>query len=192
MPDRMKKIDPDALPEILDRLRPRLQKLARRELAGELRARVRTSDLLQATYLDILQSLPAFRGTTEDELVAWMIRILRNNARDAVKYHRAAKRLAPGGRPEAALDAEGIRGRGPTPSAETAFVDDLLLVGKALERLPADYRRVIVLHARLQGSHRDLARELDRSEGATRVLLSRARAALLLELDRGRRKTKDD
>ena len=52
------------------------------------------------------------------------------------------------------------------------------------ERLPDDYRRVLELCIDDGLSHREAAAAFERSEGAVGVLLCRARAALLLEMDR--------
>jgi DNA-directed RNA polymerase specialized sigma24 family protein len=50
--------------------------------------------------------------------------------------------------------------------------------------LPADQQRILQIVVLRGGSHADAARTLNRSEGACRVLLTRARAALLIALAR--------
>ena len=49
-------------------------------------------------------------------------------------------------------------------------------------RLPADQRRVLQIVALRGGTHAEAAQKLERSEGACRVLLARARAALLVAM----------
>ena len=60
----------------------------------------------------------------------------------------------------------------------------LLRMAKALRRLPLDQRRILQLVGLRGCSHAEAARLLGRSEGACRVLLARARAALLVTMAR--------
>ena len=176
--------DREALNRLLDRNQDRLLRLARTRIGTSLKARVRTSDVLQSTYLDVLKGVGEFDGDSEEAFVAWVGRILENNIRDKGKYFGAKKRrhVAAVGDPED--PGRGVLARTPTPSATAACSEDLLLVSRALESLPEDYRRVIMLRQVEGRSHKEAAAILERTEAATRMLLSRARAALALELDR--------
>ncbi|MCP3919801.1 MAG: sigma-70 family RNA polymerase sigma factor [bacterium] len=180
--------DRDALDELLRRNQDRLEFSAKKLIGRELRARLRTSDILQATYLDVVSSVGGFRGDSEDAFCAWVVRILTNNVRDAGKHARAGKRDVRREVPNKEATELEIPGTQPTPSAEVALGEELLIVSRALKDLPEDYRKIIILHVVAGVSHEEAAKQLDRTPGATRVLLARARAALLLKLEqiRGR------
>jgi RNA polymerase sigma-70 factor (ECF subfamily) len=61
-----------------------------------------------------------------------------------------------------------------------------VLLAAALARLPDDYREVVILR-NLEGlSHEEVARRMDRSAGAVRMLWVRALTRLREELDRRR------
>jgi RNA polymerase sigma factor (sigma-70 family) len=128
--------------------------------------------------------MPSFQGTTEEAFAQWLVRIVENNIRDAGRYFGAGKRQArapgAGEKHEECLIAQA----GPTPSAEVAFSDELHQVGLALQRIAPDYRRVILMRLTLGSNHADLGRAMDRSQGTARVLLARARAALLIEMQK--------
>jgi RNA polymerase sigma-70 factor (ECF subfamily) len=176
--------DRDALGELLERAKPQLERAARAVLGEELRARVRTSDLLQSTYLEVLSSVQDFHGKTEAAFAHWVARILENNVRDAGKFHGAQRRAKKKESSSTEVDFLPARHPGTSPSATAALSDELVLIGRALQRVPEDYRRVILLNLKPGANHVDTAQTLQRSVGATRVLLARARAALILELDR--------
>lgn len=182
--ERARSGDRDALNELLLRHRARLERTARSLLGEELRTRVRTSDILQSTFVEVLSSVREFRGTNEEAFANWVARILQNNVNDAAKFHAARKRARSRESSRQDLDTLGVSASGPTPSSEAAFSDELYLVGRALQQLSEDYRRVILLRLRPGATHQEVARVLDRTPGATRVLLARARAALLIEIDR--------
>jgi RNA polymerase sigma-70 factor (ECF subfamily) len=180
---RARQGDRHALDRVLDAIQGRLRALAERRLGPRLRARVRTSDVLQSTFLDVVRSLHRFDGDDMDQFVAWSSRIMENNIRDEDKYFQALKRNDATGAPlelTAANDLPASRGN---PREEVPRGEDLLVVLGALEHLPRDYRRVILLRVGEGLSHREVATILGRSESAVRMLLSRARASLALTLE---------
>lgn len=173
--------DREALARILQRSQGRLERLAQRRLGGGLRARVRASDVLQSTYLEVVRRVDAFEGDSQEDFLRWVGVILENNIRQKRRYFNARKRATP----EESGPAE-IERPSPiaTPSAQAALRDDLNVAGRALDGLPEDYRRVIMLRVVEARSHEEIAREMGRSVPATRMLLSRARAALSLEIEK--------
>ncbi len=175
---RAREGDRRALDRLLESMQDRLRRIAEGRLGPGLRAKVRTSDVLQSTYLDVVKSLENFEGEDEAAFVAWVARIMENNIRDKGKYFQARKRQEPGGG-TVPLDAAGdARADGSTPSVDAVRAEDLVLVSRALEELAEDHRRVIVLRMIEGRSHQEIGEQLNRSESATRMLLSRARAAL--------------
>jgi RNA polymerase sigma-70 factor (ECF subfamily) len=172
---RAKAGDREALDRILTRHAHRLDELARKEFGPGLRDRVRTSDLLQSTYLDVVRGIGSLEGDTEEAFLKWVARVIRNNARDKVRYFAAARR--------AEQDDPSPRPDPRTASAQAVITEDLQLVHRALDELETDHRLVIELKVLRGMEHRDVAEVMGRSEGAVRCLLARARAALLVAVE---------
>jgi len=176
--------DRRALDRLLETVHGRLRRLAEGRLGPGLRAKMRTSDVLQSTYLDVVKSVERFEGEDEEAFVGWVARIMENNIRDKGKYFQARKRRDPEGATLPLNEAEDVKTPGATPSVEVVRAEDLVLVSRALEGLGEDYRQVIILRLIEGRSHKEVGELLGRTEAATRMLLSRARAALALALDR--------
>ncbi len=179
--------DRGALDRLLEAVQDRVRGIAEGRLGPGLRARIRTSDVLQSTYLDVVKGVATFEGEDESEFVAWVARIMENNIRDKGKFFQARKRRDPAGGPLPIDEAAGAEFDGPTPSVDAVRAEDLVLVSRALEELAEDHRRVIVMRMIEGRSHQEIAEEMNRSESAARMLLSRARAALALKLEGLRR-----
>jgi RNA polymerase sigma-70 factor (ECF subfamily) len=176
--------DPAALEHLCANVMPRMERLVRARLGEQLRARYRTSDFVQSTMLEVLASLTEFRGGNEAEFVRWTERILENNLLDRRRFLGMAKRHA--GREEPLQDGSAFVELGIADADTLASREELHRVACAMVRLPKDQQRVLHLVALRGLSHRDAARELERTEDACRALLARARAALLVEIARNR------
>ena len=81
--------------------------------------------------------------------------------------------------------AGGIAGDTPTPSMEAMADERAAALSRAMERLPADYRQVIMLRNHDGIAFADIAVTMKRSENAVRKLWFRAVEALQKELDSG-------
>src|SRR5262249_43559834 len=81
-----------ALGQLLELYRNYLRLLARTQVDGALRARLDPSDLVQETLLEAYRDFPRFFGGTENELMAWLRRILVRNLADQLKRHQAQGR----------------------------------------------------------------------------------------------------
>ncbi len=173
--------DRDAILRLIQRHEPRLRKLVHERLGARLREKIATSDVLQSAYLDLLKDFGGFRGGTTDEFVAWCAHLIENNIRDKAKFFEARKRQPPGVAPVEALESR--IAPGPGPHSLNALFEDLQIVHAALSRLSDDHRAVIQLKAVHGLSHEEIAARLGRTEAAARILLVRARAALLLEIE---------
>lgn len=176
--------DRAALERLLTRNEQRLTNLAHARLGDGLRGRIRTSDLLQSTYLEVVRTIDRFDGENEDAFVGWLGRILENNIRDKFRYFGAKKRLGDGKIVSIECDDQtaGSASR-EDPLHILAASEDKRIVDRALEKLPDDYRRVLTLRIKEGRNTKEVADLMDRSEGAVRVLLVRAKAALALEIE---------
>lgn len=175
----------EALGQALDACRGYLLLIAEQELDADLRAKGGASDLVQDTFLKAHHHFDRFQGTTEAELLAWLRRLLLNNLADFRSFHRAAKR-----RPEREVrlaPRDSSAGQGivlatdtPSPSGAAMEREQQQKLLGVLERLPDDYRRVLVLHFQEGRSFEEIGQLLGLTGNAASKLLRRA-------LDRARR-----
>jgi RNA polymerase sigma factor (sigma-70 family) len=173
--------DRQALQDICSRAMPHLERAARTLMGDSLRARYRTSDLVQSALVEAISQLSEFRGTDEGEFVRWTQRILTNNIRDRRRFLAMAKRAT--GREEE-VDLATLLRRDQAPVAALEDREQLWLAAQAIRRLPKDQQRVLHLVVLRGLSHKAAATTLARSEEACRALLARARAALIVEVTR--------
>jgi RNA polymerase sigma-70 factor (ECF subfamily) len=176
--------DQEALATLLGRTEDRLRKVIDQRLGPRLRASLRRSDILQNSYLAMLEALPRFSGDSEQAFVAWLAQIIENDIRRQHRWFNAGKRRPPSQTSEKNLLADILMRPIPTPSAEAAAGEERSLLRKAMAQLEPDHLRVIEL-AEFEGlPHKEVAERMGRSEGACRMLLLRARMALALALER--------
>jgi RNA polymerase sigma-70 factor, ECF subfamily len=165
--------DRDALGQLLESFRPYVRYLVR-ALGGErLRPRLGESDLIQDALLEAHRSFAQFRGSTVAELTGWLRRIVVRSAGHSLRHHlEAGKRAAAA--EEAAFDLDGQADPGSTPSAQAARHEEAARMAEALARLPNDMQQVL-LGRHMDGlSYAALAEQLGRTEGAVRILYTRA------------------
>ena len=127
-------------------------------------------DLTEQVFLHALRGLPRFRERPTDGQQHVPRVALPDRAQRPLE--RASPRPpAPGGAARAGLDVAGAGG-----SAGEAVVarDELGRAWQAIERLPAERRRALVLRFVEEMSAREIGEMLGRSEGAVRVLIHRA------------------
>lgn len=143
-------------------------------LAGSLRPlpdrESLVEDLLQEVHLEAFRRLSTFEDRGRGAFARWVAGIARNKARHALRSGRRhpppARLDATGAPPPASLRTT------PASSAVKRELKSRLLT--ALDALPEDYRRVILLR-HFEGLDGKAAAEvLGRSEGAVRVLFFRA------------------
>jgi RNA polymerase sigma-70 factor, ECF subfamily len=175
----------DSLGALLELYRSHLQALAGVQLHGRLRARVSASDVVQETFLRASEHFDDFRGTTEQELAAWLRTILRRSLLHIVQRQVSAQKRTI--HKEVALPQRELRGLagpflspmdlvspGSSPSAALARREVADHVNERLARLPRPFREVLVLR-NLEGlSFPEVARRMRRTPGAVRILWLRA------------------
>ncbi len=168
--------EPD-LPSIdLEKYRDYLRLLARMEMDPRLQAKLDPSDLVQETLLKAHQALGQFRFRSEEEVAAWLRKILVNALIDAVRQFGTAARDINLERSleESASRLEAWLGAEHSSPSERAERNELLLrLAGALDRLPAD-QRMAVEWKHLRGESLEaIAREMNRSVTAVAGLLRR-------------------
>ena len=181
--------------DFLVRYEPWLRLLARLEIdnrfdgfAGKFSA----SDAVQQTMAEAWQGWERFRGENEAQRMAWLRAILGNQLGHLARTFKTKQRDV---MREISIDASlsqsaerlknlvPVDSDSPSPSQHAIATENQILLAKALERLPPDYREVIVLRNLEELSHEEVAQAMNRKPGAVRMLWVRALARLKIELD---------
>jgi RNA polymerase sigma-70 factor, ECF subfamily len=162
-----------------------LKLLIAAQLDDRLRVRVSPSDIVQETFFEAHRDFHQFRGQSTGEFVAWLRKILVNNLLHVVEQHLLAEKRDV--RREISLEQIGKRLEqstarlesllaqpGDSPSSHAQRNEQEIMLADALAELPGDYRQVILLR-HVEGLPFDeVARRMDRSSGAVRMLWLRA------------------
>jgi RNA polymerase sigma-70 factor, ECF subfamily len=171
-----------ALGQLLERYRGYLTLLARLQIGRRLQSKLDAADLIQETFLEAHRTFGSFRGTTLAELAAWLRRLLASNLALAVRRFQGTRGRDV--RLEQALEDildessrlldRGLAAPGSTPSQQAARREEALLLAAALERLPDDYREVLILR-HLEGlKFPEVARRMGRTLDSVEKLWARA------------------
>lgn len=158
---------------------------ARCHLQRGLQAKVDASDVVQQSLLEAHRGFDRFAGETPAEWLAWLKKIVAHNALDAAKQYRGtAKRDAARELP-LALHADASHGwheqpvdPASSPSGRVIRWEQELLLAAALDALAEDHREVLFLRNIERLPFEEVARRMDRSSGACRMLWMRAIASL--------------
>jgi RNA polymerase sigma-70 factor (ECF subfamily) len=180
---RLVRGDETALAEYLESRRRQLLAYVERNLGAALRRKVEPQDLLQEVALAALRALPQ-TDLAERDPFGWLCQLAEQRIIDAHrKYFGTQKRAA--GR-ELALDAR-AGGEESTPGLLDLLVVSLTSPSKALARdqravqvaqalaaLPEPQQQALRLRYVENLPSKEIARRLGKTDGAVRVLLSRA------------------
>jgi RNA polymerase sigma-70 factor (ECF subfamily) len=140
-----------------------------------LRTREEAEDAVQHTFMNAFRSLRT--GIVPRSEAAWLFKIADNVCRER---RRSAWRRT---RVEVVTDEEVLREAAVAPKQAHDELDGL---ADALAELAPNQRRAILLREWQGLSYREIAGELDLTEGAVETLLFRARRSLAEKLDRAR------
>ena len=182
--ERVKSGDHSALEELFSHYRERIHGLVRHKLGHGLRANLESSDVVQSVCLEAMKAINGLEYKNEDGFLHWLARITENTIRDKHRYFGAQKRKNPDVDPDAPIvTVSQAEGAVQTPSRAVGNVEQMELVLKALRQLPPDYAEIIRLTRFEKKSHEEAAEIMGKSEKAARMLLARARARLLKEME---------
>lgn len=178
--------DAEHLGKLLEIYQHYLHLLARMEIGRNLRAKLDASDLVQDTLLEAHRNFSRFRGSSETEFVCWLRQImaailanllrryLGTQARDVRMERQLVVQLDESSR----LLDRGLIDPAGSPSQQASHREQAVLLADALQRIPADYREVIILR-HLQGlSFAEVGERMGRSGDSVGKLWMRAIARL--------------
>ncbi len=185
--------DMAAYERLFARYYDRVKRIVRMRVGPSSGHRLDSEDLVQETFVAAIQSFERLEVREPASFLNWLAKLAENQIRDALDYHRAAKRDA---RRERALrHLRSSIDNGTLlhePAAETTLPDGKVVkkeqaaaVEECIALLPDNYREVILLRDYLQGSWAFVAEELaSPSEDAARMLHGRAKVELMKVLRR--------
>jgi RNA polymerase sigma-70 factor (ECF subfamily) len=171
----------DALGTLLGAYRNYLRLMARACLDRDLRGKADPSDVAQDTLLKAHEHFQDFRGTTEQEWIAWVRKILTRNLADLHRrFTQAARQIDHERSLEAVLDRSSLALRnlvgapGPSPSDHAHRREVSVVLADALAQLEPEDREVIVLRHLEELEWEQIGDRTGRSAGAARMMWTRA------------------
>ncbi|MDQ1488926.1 MAG: polymerase sigma-70 factor, subfamily [Actinomycetota bacterium] len=164
--------DPDAVRALIDSVGPVVYGFVFARVGGD---EPTAQDLLQESLIEALRSAPTFRG--DASLRTWVCAIAR---RRLARHYEAERRQAVAESGLALLGGIGLAGPSGTSGDELERRDEIV---RALGRLPAVHRQVLVMKYLDDLSVSAIADELGRSPVQVQSLLQRARDGLRRALE---------
>jgi RNA polymerase sigma-70 factor (ECF subfamily) len=174
--------DGAALGRLLELYRGYLALLARLQIGRRLQGKVDAADLVQDTFLEAHRHFGLFQGSTEAELVSWLRQILVGQLARLVRRYYGTQRRDVRLERELAAELEqssrvldrGLVAPSSSPSDRAARREQAVLLAAALERLPEDYREVLILRHLEALSFPEVARRMGRTLESVKKLWARA------------------
>jgi RNA polymerase sigma-70 factor (ECF subfamily) len=171
----------DALGTLLGAYRNYLRVLAATCIDRDVRGKADPSDVVQEALLKAHQHFHDFRGTTEQEWIAWVRRILVNTLAELHRRFSLAGRRISRERPlETMMERSSLMLRnlvpaqGPSPSQQAQQQELGVVLADALSELEPEDREVVILRNLQELGWNEVAERMQRSPGAVRMLWTRA------------------
>jgi len=178
--DQARSGSPEALNHLYERCAGRLLAFIRLRLGRDLRSRLESRDILQATLLKSLSHVSELKAAETRSVMAWLARIAEHEIQDCADFHHRQRRDAAREMP--------IEDDAPLPALTRSALSRVILgeqaeqLEAALDVLSPDHREVILLRKFEELSFAEIGQRLGKSEDACRMLLARAMTALTLEM----------
>ena len=151
---------------LVARIEPLLQRFARGRLPKLLRHEQDTADLMQLTWLKVLEKLDSIAVQRPGDFFAYLRTVLLNALREALRRHDRSP-ISP--QADVLLSADSI-------VADNVPLDDWLAYEQALATLPGDDRVLVIMRFEFGMRFVEMAEELGESPDAIRMRVTRALA----------------
>jgi len=188
--DRARRGDRDAVDALLEPHLAGIQAYLRLRAGPVVRARESACDLAQSVCREAIEKIGKFEKGGEDGFRHWLYALAWRKLADRADYYKAEKRdaarEAPAPEGSASSDDRdviGVYATLATPSRVLAAREEIARFEKAFDRLPDEYREVILLANVVGLSRAEIARQMNRTEIAVRTALARALARLASLVD---------
>ena len=167
-----------------------LTAISNRDLDANLQAKVGASDIVQQAMLTAQQDFHKFAGHQRQELLAWLRQILARVLGHEVRRYRGTKKrdiakersLEQSIASSSQLLGQMLAADGHSPSQIAQRQEEEARLAAAMERLPKEYREVIIRRNIQVQSHEQIAEALDKSVSAVRMIWVRALKRLKSEM----------
>ena len=155
--------------------------IANQDLGTDLQAKLGASDVVQQAMLSACRNFHQFQGDTEDELTAWLKKILRNDILDARRHFNETQQRD-AGREHRLNDSQLIQPQladpNHTPGTNAVINEQEQMLEQAMFQLPQNYQTVIRLRNWDELPFETIGEQLAISADAARKIWSRAIAKL--------------
>jgi RNA polymerase sigma-70 factor, ECF subfamily len=175
-----------AVGSLLELYRNYLRLLARAEIGRRLQGKLDASDLVQETLLEAHRNFDRFRGSDEPQFVSWLRQILAAKVTNLVRHYfgtqgrdvRLEQALAADVDHSSRMLGQDLMASVTSPSLQAVRREQAVLLADALEKLPKDYKEVIILR-HIEGlPFAAVAGRMERTEDSVQKLWLRALARL--------------
>ena len=183
---RAREGDEAALGQLLEAYVGYLTLLARVQIGRRVQGKVDAADIVQEVCMDAHRQIKNFRGGSEPEFLGWLRRILAGQIALTMRHYLGTKgrdlklerELATQlDESSQAMNAD-LAASGSTPSQHVSKREQAVLLAQALEKLPEDYREVIILRHLEALTFPQVAERMNRSEDSVQKLWVRALARM--------------
>lgn len=170
--DRIREGDTDARKTLIERVQPLLQRFAHGRVPRQLRPQEDTADLVQITWLKVLDKLELIDSREPGTFFAYLRAVLINALRESLRRHRRS--------PQAANDGVNDSGDEVLASLPAANVelDDWLAWEQSLAVLSPAHRGLILMRFEFGMSFAEIGAELGESADGVRMKLNRTIARM--------------
>jgi RNA polymerase sigma-70 factor (ECF subfamily) len=159
--------DAAARAALVARIEPLLRRFAHGRVPQLLRHEQDTSDLVQSTWLRVLDKLDQIATTGPGDFFAYLRTVLINALREALRRHgRAPFQSSTDDVAQSVLPADNVA------------LDDWLAYEQALQSLPQELRNLVLMRFEFGMSFAEIASELDETADAVRMRVNRALAKI--------------
>jgi|JI10StandDraft_1071094.scaffolds.fasta_scaffold08750_7 RNA polymerase sigma-70 factor, ECF subfamily len=160
---RIRAGDGQARTDLVQRIEPLLERFARGRVPSLLRHEQDTADLLQSTWLRVLDKLEGIRVDAPGDFFSYLRTVLLNGLREALRRHHRSP-----------IDAKAVDLDTGSMAAENVAAEDWVAYEQALARLPQEQRVLLQMRFEFGMSFVEIAEEFDEKPDAIRMRVNRA------------------
>jgi RNA polymerase sigma-70 factor (ECF subfamily) len=172
--------------QLAEEKRPYLKAVVGNIFQGRLAGKEDESDVVQDAVVRGICRLAQCNGQSPEQTLAWLLQIVRNLARNKLRFWKQQKRVDELEKRIAGCSSNGVAlaAGSSTPSEQAIRREEAARLAAAVEQLPANYREVIRLREFEGLSHAEVAQRMGRSHAVVRQLWVRALKQLRARLGR--------